>query len=156
MNNRAWVKGEACGRIDFLGGVADYSGAWVLEVPISAKTTVKVRAAAGLGCSVNSRQEGKFAMFPDAWTQFQAATSLRSAREALDRAGIPSWGRYVLGCIAVLRHHRKWSPDLHGPLDFEIDSQMPLGMGVSEQQCRNRSGYAPCPDRVFKLVLVWN
>ena len=26
MNDRAWAKGEACGRIDFLGGVADYSG----------------------------------------------------------------------------------------------------------------------------------
>ena len=131
MNDRAWAKGEACGRIDFLGGVADYSGAWVLEVPICAKTTVKVRAAAGPGCSVISGQEGKFELLQAAWTEFQAATCLRSAREALDRAEVPSWGRYVLGCIAVLLHHRKCSLELRGPLDFEIDSKMPLGMGVS-------------------------
>ncbi len=37
MNPPSW-RGEAPGRLDVLGGVADYSGALVLQMPIRAVT----------------------------------------------------------------------------------------------------------------------
>lgn len=131
MDKRTWVKGEANGRIDFMGGVADYSGAWVLQTPIRAKTTVKVRYVLGDSWSFKSHQKGTFGFSIEAWSQFRAAAleSLAVARKSLE--SVPVWGRYVLGCVAVLLHHRKWPEQLRGPFKVVIDSKVPLGMGVS-------------------------
>jgi galactokinase len=129
MDKRNWVKGKASGRIDFMGGVADYSGAWVLQAPIRAQTTVKIRYASANSWSLKSRQEGKFAFSEEAWSQLRGSRNLAAARKSLN--DVPGWGRYVLGCIAVLLHHEKWPVDLAGPFDVEIDSKVPLGMGVS-------------------------
>ena len=40
-----WAEATAPGRIDFLGGVADYSGSWVLEAPIHRETKVAIKSA---------------------------------------------------------------------------------------------------------------
>ena len=131
MSNQTWVKGEANGRIDFMGGVADYSGAWVLQTPIKAKTTVKIRYITGDSWLFNSHQKGTFGFSNKSWSQFRAAAleSLAAARKSLEN--VPIWGRYVLGCIAVLLYHRKWPDQLKGPFKVMIDSKVPLGMGVS-------------------------
>ena len=34
--------GSAPGRLDVMGGIADYSGAWVLQMPIAEHATVQV------------------------------------------------------------------------------------------------------------------
>ena len=40
------VFGEAPGRLDFMGGVADYSGSLVLEMPLSRTTRVTLKEQA--------------------------------------------------------------------------------------------------------------
>jgi galactokinase len=131
MSEQGWATGEASGRIDFLGGVADYSGAWVLQIPIRAKTSVQVRPSSV--ASFKSQQEGQFTLQEDVWNAFRSSSShdLASARNVLEQANVPSWGRYLLGCIAVLLHHHKWPADLNQPLEFRVRSNVPLGMGVS-------------------------
>src|SRR6516162_7021817 len=131
MTKQDWAIGEASGRIDFLGGVADYSGAWVLQIPIRAKTTVRVRPSSA--ASFRSQQEGQFTLPENVWRAFQSSSlqDLTSARNILEEANVPVWGRYLLGCIAVLVHSRKWASDPAHPLEFRIKSNVPLGMGVS-------------------------
>jgi len=131
MSEQGWATGEASGRIDFLGGVADYSGAWVLQIPIRAKTSVQVRPSSV--ASFKSQQEGQFTLQEDVWNAFRSSSShdLASARNVLEQANVPSWGRYLLGCVAVLLHHHKWPADLNQPLEFRVRSNVPLGMGVS-------------------------
>jgi galactokinase len=131
MTKQDWAIGEASGRIDFLGGVADYSGAWVLQIPIRARTRVRVRPSAT--ASFRSQQEGQFTLQENVWEALQSSSlqDLTSASNILKEANVPVWGRYLLGCIAVLVHHRKWPSDLAQPLEFRVRSNVPLGMGVS-------------------------
>jgi galactokinase len=131
MTEQGWATGEASGRIDFLGGVADYSGAWVLQIPIRAKTRVQVRPSSV--ASFKSQQEGQLTLQEDLWNAFRSSSAqdLASARNFLEQANVPSWVRYLLGCVAVLLHHHKWPSDLNQPLEFRVRSNVPLGMGVS-------------------------
>ena len=131
MTKQDWAIGEANGRIDFLGGVADYSGAWVLQIPIRAKT--RVRVCPSSTASFRSQQEGQFTLQENVWGAFQSSSlqDLTSASNILKEANVPVWGRYLLGCVAVLVHHRKWPSDLAQPLEFRVKSNVPLGMGVS-------------------------
>jgi galactokinase len=160
MNNQDWATGEASGRLDFLGGVADYSGAWVLQIPIRAKTRVQVRPSST--ASFRSQQEGKFELPENVWNAFRATApnDLISARNILADAHVPAWGRYLLGCIAVLLRHQKWPSHLTHPLEFRVKSNVPLGMGVSSSAAievatlRAITGLAPLPWTGTELARV--
>ena len=57
MSVSSW-QGEAPGRLDVLGGVADYSGALVLQMPIRARTRVTITHIATPYLELTSEQEG--------------------------------------------------------------------------------------------------
>ena len=48
------AEGIAPGRLDVLGGVADYSGSLVLQMPLSRVTRVTIEERAGAGAVVNA------------------------------------------------------------------------------------------------------
>ncbi len=124
------MTGEAPGRLDFLGGVADYSGSLVLEKPIRARTRVTIRQSPGgrlefasEGLDTDVAVEKKTV---DACIQ---ATDTAAIRSILDAASVPAWVRYLLGCYLVLiRAHRLSATD---GLRFEVCSTVPRSMGVS-------------------------
>jgi len=124
-----WGRGEAPGRLDFLGGVADYSGSLVLEMPIAGTTKVEVRALAEDEIRLASEGEGEFCM---------EGGLLRVALEdpKLDWRDLkpmlldaPAWARYPLGCLMVLARLKSWH--FQGGLSFTIHSTVPQSMGVS-------------------------
>jgi galactokinase len=125
------AQGRAPGRIDFLGGVADYSGAWVLETPINGQATVSI--APGSEWTFSSEQVGRFALARKTMQEICAAAvdSLAGVRRVLDEAMMPTWGRYVIGCLAVLIHHGRWPALCREPWIVRVESDVPLGMGVS-------------------------
>ena len=53
--------GEAPGRLDFMGGVADYSGSLVLQTPIRATTRVSVSRTGEKHLRLSSRGHGAWA-----------------------------------------------------------------------------------------------
>lgn len=105
--------GTAPGRLDVMGGVADYSGALVLETPITRRTTVRVEPADAY--AVSSEGFGEVRLAPG-----DLATQL---------AAVPRWGRYVLGCARVFMEARAWKPA--AGLRFRVESTVPVAMGVS-------------------------
>lgn len=137
--------GEAPGRLDFLGGVADYSGALVLQMPIAATTRVEIVPLAEPTLRVCSDDgHGAFAT--------PAAPLLRAAavpsyppnngggdephgdaplRAALEAVGAPPWTRYVLGCLLLFCRAKTWAPAPATGLEFAVTSDVPQGMGVS-------------------------
>jgi len=58
MTPRCW-QGEAPGRLDVLGGVADYSGALVLQMPIRTTTRVTITPRVAAGLELLSASEGR-------------------------------------------------------------------------------------------------
>ena len=106
------VVGEAPGRLDFLGGVADYSGSLVLEMPLRLTTRVMVSAHAAKEFVLVSVQEGRCVVASGA-----------------PPASVPKWVRYAYGCYLLFCEAQRWQPK--AGLKFSIRSRVPASMGVS-------------------------
>lgn len=113
------IVGEAPGRLDLLGGVADYSGALVLEVPT--RVTTRVTARPG---------DGAFEVGPVRLTGDEvralATQPYGEIRAALDDA--PRWTRYPLGVAIVLVRHGVIDPP---EVALSVGSDVPVSLGVS-------------------------
>jgi len=122
------ISATAPGRMDVMGGIADYSGSLLLQMPIKQTTTV----------SIQKRDDGVF--------HFRTQTTKKKTNDftihlsaiqdiSLIEAGnvIKSviggdWAVYVLGCFLVIKKEKKIS--LEGANVF-IESNVPWGKGVS-------------------------
>jgi L-arabinokinase len=106
------VVGEAPGRLDFLGGVADYSGSLVLEMPLRLTTRVTQSEHPVRELVLVSAQEGR------------CVVQLGTKTEA-----VPKWARYPYGCFLLFCEAQRWRPK--AGLKFSIRSRVPASMGVS-------------------------
>lgn len=129
---RSVFSASAPGRLDVMGGISDYSGSLVLQMPIAERTTA--RAAL--------RDDGVFRAYSThpsgascdavvelpkrAFCSARGRVSLSAMREALE--GDLSWASYILGCAAVLMEQKGAS--ING-CDIWVDSHVPVGKGVS-------------------------
>jgi galactokinase len=128
MSTVHW-QGEAPGRLDFLGGVADYSGSLVLQMPIRAKTRVAITPLAEPRLELASEQEGA-AMLPlPPRALLEPAGEVASLRAWLDEHQAPHWARYPVGCFLLFCQAQDWRPP--AGLRFTIASEVPVSMGVS-------------------------
>ncbi len=104
--------GKAPGRLDFLGGVADYSGSLVLEMPLARMTRVVIHGRSKPGFEFCSTEMGRQIVFAET-----------------PAAELPGWVRYPYGCLRYFCRAQKWTPP--AGLSFWIESDVPSGMGVS-------------------------
>jgi galactokinase len=112
------VRGSAPGRLDLLGGVADYSGALVLETPTRR------------GIEVVARPADAFAVGPVtvAPTELAALAALTYADLRPALYAFPRWTHYVLGVALVLVRHGVIGPPR---VRLEISSDLPRSVGVA-------------------------
>ena len=117
---------RAPGRLDVMGGIADYSGSLVLEMPIAEATMVGVQSAAS-GLSVVTRVDGaeRRAAVADWWELIDG--DLGRARAILDEE--PTWLAYVAGSLRVLLGGRP--AERPSGLRVVVSSAVPEGKGVS-------------------------
>ncbi|HEX8236091.1 MAG TPA: hypothetical protein VF600_09060 [Abditibacteriaceae bacterium] len=128
MAEQVW-QGQAPGRLDFMGGVADYSGSLVLQTPISAATRVAITERAEAELQLTSKQESPLNPLPLGWLRDLSTQPNSAWREQLDEKRIPRWARYPLGCLLLFSQAHDWWPT-HG-LNIEVESDVPTSMGVS-------------------------
>ncbi len=124
------ASGSAPGRIDFIGGVADYSGSLVLQYPIDARTTVTLTA--GRPGTVELRADGEApAVLPlgELTALLEADASPEAFGDRLRALELPVWSHYLLGCLYVFTRAKNWRPE--GGLRFTVRSNVPRSMGVS-------------------------
>jgi galactokinase len=120
------------GRMDVMGGIADYSGSLVLQMPIREKTSVKLSKTENGIIRIISRDagddSGEFTCQVSDIFQSNTVVDYKIIREKiLSRPG-GQWAIYVAGCIAVFLKFNK--VDFRGA-DILIESEVPLGKGVS-------------------------
>ncbi len=114
----ASVRGSAPGRLDLLGGVADYAGALVLEMPTRQSAQVDLEGDGDLvvGPAVLSSDElARMARLP-----------YEGVRAAL--AELPRWTHYVIGVAVVLLRHDVISA-VRGTV--VVSSDLPASVGVA-------------------------
>jgi L-arabinokinase len=112
------VRGRAPGRLDFLGGVADYSGALVLEMPTR------------LGTEVTLCPDAAFVVGPAAFQpeELERLAGLDDAAVRRELSPHARWTHYVIGVALVLVRHGVIDPP-RGRI--EITSGLPASVGVA-------------------------
>lgn len=129
MTPPPWL-GEAPGRLDVLGGVADYSGSLVLQTPIRATTRVAITPTSEPRLRIVSEQEGAVDLpLPDLRGMVTATGDVAPLVAWLDARDVPRWARYPLGCLFLFCRAHDWRPP--SGLAFEIATDVPTSMGVS-------------------------
>jgi L-arabinokinase len=129
--NATVYTGIAPGRLDVMGGIADYSGSLVLQMPISQTTKVQVAI----------RHDGMFSLHSDSNDErvhhYQIHLSditptdnvdYIEARNAIKAVAGGHWAIYCLGAFLVLA--KECGIKLTGA-DVKITGKVPLGKGVS-------------------------
>ncbi|HYO97388.1 MAG TPA: hypothetical protein VER33_22910 [Polyangiaceae bacterium] len=122
--------GRAPGRLDVMGGIADYSGSLVLELPIAEAAYVAAQPCAEPTLHVISLDP----------TQPQHAREVRvpaapfllgndaAAREALPRGAGDAWAAYLLGTVSAWAREHGLQPR---GVRLLVASEVPEGKGVS-------------------------
>jgi galactokinase len=121
---------RAPARLDVMGGIADYSGSLVLELPLREATWIALQRDERLELSlVSSRREREdFTMRLADLSPSGEPSSYETARAYFQRRPETSWAAYVAGAFLVLMRekNRRFS---HGARIF-IHSNVPEGKGV--------------------------
>jgi galactokinase len=122
---------SAPGRLDVMGGFADYSGSRVLQMPIRQQTTVHLRLRHDFMCNLESKISTGETLtaqiyFPD--LLHHGNVDYAYAQKKLVENPENAWVAYVLGCVLVLMEEKEI---VFCGADFQIESAVPLGKGVS-------------------------
>jgi L-arabinokinase len=126
---------HAPGRLDVMGGIADYSGSLVLQLPLAAATTAVMwpidEPTIDLLSVHRGRQPRRFSMSLDALTQGELRDPSALAAWFAERED-DRWASYVIGVLHACLV-RRGVADVAGRGGFRmlIESAVPEGKGVS-------------------------
>lgn len=111
-------------RLDVMGGIADYSGSLVLQMPLSLYTEVHIAKREDLIIRIYSNEED--CLFDGSSLPKIGGTLVK--QRVWEKQSLPEWSLYVLGCLFVLLDEKKLP--IQG-LDIWITSEVPIGAGIS-------------------------
>lgn len=126
---------RAPGRLDVMGGIADYSGSLVLEMPIREaalvalqKTSERILKITSLGAEGNNRTH-VFQMRLDEFVRNDELISYAEAQQLFRHDAANGWAAYIAGAFLVLM--REKNVLFEAGAKILIDSKVPEGKGVS-------------------------
>jgi L-arabinokinase len=119
---------SAPGRLDVMGGIADYSGSLVLQRPIAERTTVTLRRHRRPTLEIESSDGRSIAIALDTLAPAGEPITYDAARDLFADDSV-HWAAYVAGLFVVLMRER--GVPITSGLRITIDSQVPEGTGVS-------------------------
>lgn len=120
------ILARAPGRLDVMGGIADYSGSLVCEMPLEVAAGVAVQTRSDLKINCRSAQVGRSVSV--AVGQLRVANPLWVRRLFGEE---DAWARYPVGCVWWLLKHAPEAAARFGGVSILVDSDVPLGGGVS-------------------------
>ncbi len=125
---------RAPGRLDVMGGIGDYSGCLVLEMPLANATLCAAQARTDdriVLCSVDPGQAHSSMQIEYALNELQsgALASIDQARSYFESKPDEQWAAYIVGVLIVLKE--KCGLEINQGITFYVNSQVPLGKGVS-------------------------
>jgi len=150
--------GRAPGRLDLMGGIADYSGSLVLELPLSVATWVAVQHTAEpeitlLSTSVDPASGNPLVSLPfDAFHMDHRVLDYSEAHTLLTATSDSAWAAYVAGVLILLQHERGLT--FESGLRFFIYSEVPVGKGVSSSAALEVAAMQAVAG-LFDLELSW-
>lgn len=127
-----WYEGRSPGRLDVLGGVAEFSGSLVLHMPTRPETVVRVRELDPPEIRIRFLGRDDALLSLEAWVQIlRTSHTGKEISRALQLRGLPSWMQEPMACLWVLAVDKGWIP--HKGLEFEIAMEVPSNGGLGSR-----------------------
>jgi len=125
------IVSRAPGRLDVMGGIADYSGSHVLEFPIAEATFVAVQLNTERQLNIVTLldDEPRHSSFTMSMSVLDGPLEYEAAREFFANEAGGRWAAYVAGVFLVLMRERNVS--FPSGANILISSRVPPGKGVS-------------------------
>jgi len=129
------IVARAPGRLDLLGGIADYSGSHVLQMPTGEACVVCLQTCVERTLTIVSVGESRsmhnsiFQLPMSAFEQQDQPITLAAAHRLLNTNDAVSWAAYIAGVVIVLMTVKRVRFECG--LRIYIDSRVPEGKGVS-------------------------
>jgi L-arabinokinase len=122
---------RAPGRLDLMGGIADYSGSLVLELPLALATWVALQPSNEQAITIRSTISAGVAEEPEVTFPLEALQQqdYATAHTLMTADPTRAWSAYVVGALLVLHHEHAFP--LEQGLRLLIYSDVPAGKGVS-------------------------
>ena len=126
---------RAPGRLDLMGGIADYSGSLVLEYPLEVATLIAVQFSETPFVSILSESIGDLGSvshvtFPlDALCPGEEPLDYDNAHYLLTNDVEQAWAAYIAGVIVVLQ--RECCLHVRNGINIMVHCEVPIGKGVS-------------------------
>ncbi len=122
------ITASSPGRLDVMGGIADYSGALVLQMPLREQTTVRlIRPRTDGIITVRSGNHVAEVAYKNLLVDVNMVDYDYTKRYFQHHKQL-HWASYVVGCLLVLQKEKGIVPV---GFDIEITSNVPIGKGVS-------------------------
>jgi len=124
--NQVLIQATSPGRMDVMGGIADYSGSLVLQKSISQKATITIGIRNYNQLRIKSLDisfQNEIYIDLD-----ELPINYQEAQKYLKNIKGGDWAAYIIGCYLVLSNEKKIKL---GGLDILIQSDVPVGKGVS-------------------------
>jgi galactokinase len=131
------VGARAPGRLDVMGGIADYSGSTVLESTLADATCVAVQARSDPLLHIRSLPAEREGLPPEITIPLAALFEGAKPRSYTEVNALfqehpeRKWAGYVAGCLYVLVVSRWLAEEAAVGMNILIDSSVPLCAGVS-------------------------
>ncbi len=123
---------RAPGRLDVMGGIADYSGSLVLEMPIAEAVLVALQKSGDANLKIVSVHDGQKLNFEMPLADFENAGEIieySDARAYFRKNPDDHWAAYIAGVFLVLMREKHF--DFAVGARIFIASNVPPGKGVS-------------------------
>lgn len=125
------IVARAPGRLDLMGGIADYSGSHVLEFPIAEATfaAIQLNASRQLNIVTLLDEQSRHSFFTMSLNVLDGPIEYSAAREFFERDTTNRWAAYVAGMFLALMRERNLN--FASGANILISSHVPPGKGVS-------------------------
>src|SRR6187200_841444 len=122
---------RAPGRLDVMGGIADYSGSLVLEMPIAEATfaAIQKNSSSVIEIAATGGDTSTFEMDLADLVRDKEPLDLASARNFFAERNADGWANYVAGAFFVLC--RELGIRFKSGAKVLVASRVPIGKGVS-------------------------
>lgn len=121
------ITASAPGRLDVMGGISDYSGSLLLQMPIQQRTTVSLQKSTEHAIRIRTGSEKTFREY-SIDISILKNSALSQVPELVRERPEGHWAIYIIGCIAILRQYK--NIPLEG-MNIFVRSDVPEGKGVS-------------------------
>lgn len=127
-SNNPVFTGIAPGRMDVMGGISDYSGSLLLQMPVKQVTTVQVQRRMDTQIHIRSVISKNRVDFFSIDSGILNNKNYAKAKDSIHAQPGGDWAAYIVGCMVVL--HIEQNVPVEG-MNILVESAVPIGKGVS-------------------------